>query len=43
MFRREEQYQRFQAKREAYRRERVAALTKEWVLHLMADEQTKNR
>jgi hypothetical protein len=43
IFRREELRQRFQAKREAYRRERVAALSKDWVLHLMADEQKKNR
>jgi hypothetical protein len=43
IFRREELHQRFQAKREAYRRERVAALSKDWVPHLMADEQKKNR
>jgi hypothetical protein len=43
MFRREELRQRFQAKREAYRRERVAALSKDWAPHLMADEQKKNR
>jgi hypothetical protein len=39
IFRREELRQRFQAKREAYRRELLAVLRRDWVLHLMADEQ----